>query len=97
MNGKDIKFDEVDSYDETIDLEFEELQAAKASEVHVQRLYAPDSMRESVPLEMESYRDFILKSLMTSYDSKMMKKWPRNQWRNYSMFSSQHLVWFHKL
>ena len=36
VNGKDIKFDEVDSYDETIDLEFEELQAAKASEVHVQ-------------------------------------------------------------
>ena len=74
VNGKDIKFYEVDSDDETIDLEFEELQADKASEVLVQRLYAPDSMSESVPPGMESYRDFILKSLMTSYDPKMMKK-----------------------
>ena len=74
VDDKAIKNDEVDSDDETIDLEFEELQAAKAGEVLVQRLYAPDSMPESVPPGMESYRDFILKSLMTSYDPKMMKK-----------------------
>ena len=74
VNGKDIKFDEVDSDDETIDLEFEALQASRASEVRVERFYAPDSMPDSVPPGMESYRDFILKSLMTSYDPKMMKK-----------------------
>ena len=72
--AKTSNFDEVNSDDETIDLEFEELQVAKASEVHVQRLYTLDSMPELVPPGMESYRDFILRSLMTSYDLKMMKK-----------------------
>ena len=74
VNGKDIKFAEVDSDAETIDSEFEAMQAARASEVHVERFYAPDSMPESVPPGMESYRDFVLTSLMTSYDPKMMKK-----------------------
>ena len=74
VNDKAIKNDEVDSDAETIDSEFEAMQAARASEVRVERFYAPDSMPDSVPPGMESYRDFILKSLMTSYDPKMMKK-----------------------
>ena len=74
VNDKAMKNDEVDSDDQTINLEFEALQASRASEAHVERFYAPDSMPDSVPPGMESYRDFILKSLMTSYDPKMMKK-----------------------
>ena len=78
VNDKAMKNDEVDSDDETIDLEFEALQASRASEVHVE-FYAPDSMPDSVPPGTESYKDFVLTSLMTSYDPKMMKKRPCNR------------------